>query len=649
MTISDLTIKKISADTDNYLSWLQQIDLSVNDDSLITGPYISPDYPVWSRYHDNFHFPLGMRKLLELGFAGIRDSAFDNAKKFTGNEQQYLLLIHQVYKELSRLIEACSKSAAAPKTLIEACQLYWFATVFRIGTSTIGRLDQHLIQFYLNDFTEGRLDKPKGRQIIAELLYRYEQRGSGKGDTLQNITLAGKDENGVDQTNELTYIILELCLENNYLEPKLNVRLDDNSPDRLRKLICEFQLKGTGICTVFNDEALIPGLRRYGRPARVAADYCADGCSEIILDGHGETWFRYIDCVKAIEHTLFNGEQNLPASKKLKYYAKFQEEINVKSPVEEGAKTGEFLKMKSFTEFYQAYLAQLKHQVDIILSTPYNSDEFPMRLFTAATMPDVLETASEPYSNTACFHTYGLFIGSLGTAVNSLAAIKSLVFEKKVISQEKLLLVLRNNFEGYRIIQQQCLNAPKFGNDDDYVDSLAVAIAEEFAAWVKEYKERAGRPILPGLYNHLFHHTAFSVGATPDGRKFGDPVGEHISPTPGTAIEGPTAIINSLVKINTGRQVFGSTLHLNIPSASLLGVPDQQQILKGLTRTLCNKRGSVININVLNSEVLREAQKDPERYKDLIVRVWGFSYYFTLMSKEMQDHIIARAEDKCAV
>lgn len=487
---------------------------------------------------------------------------------------------------------------------------------------------------------------PKARKIVVELLYRYEKRGGGLGDTLQNITLSGKDARERDQTNILTYMILELCLENNYLEPKLNVRLHKNSPDKLLDLVASLQLRGTGICTVLNDETIINGLKQYGRPAEIASNYCADGCSEIILDGVGETWFRYVDCVKAVEHTLFNGQENMPKNKQIKYYSKLQKAVDVKAPVEKGLQTGEFLKMNSFSEFYKAYLAQLKHQVSIILSKPYNSDEFPMRLFTAATMPGVIEKVNEPYTNKDCYHTYGLFIGSLGTAINSLAAIKSLVFERKLISKKDLLTALRDNFNGHQVIRQQCLNAPKYGNDDDSVDNIAVDVAKRFASWVRKYKERTGRPILPGLYNHVFHHTAFSVGATPDGRRFGDPVAEHLSPTPGTALKGPTAVINSLSKINTAEQIFGSTLHLNIPSSSLGDVPDQKRILIALTKAFCVKKGSVLNINVLNSDILKQAQNEPEKYRDLIVRVWGFSYYFTLMSREMQDHIIARAENK---
>ena len=382
----------------------------------------------------------------------------------------------------------------------------------------------------------------------------------------------------------------------------------------------------------------------YGRPEEIAAEYCADGCSEIILDGHGETVFRYIDCVKAVEHTLFNGGQNVSEAKELQYYDKNKEYIKIESPVPEGKKTGNFLNLRTFESFLEAYLEQIRYQIETILEKPYNQDRYPIRAYTAALMPGVLESGIDPFSNEACYHTYGLFIGSLGTAVNSIAAVKKLVYDEARIDKNELLNALRQNFSNDPVLRKLCLQAPKFGNDDDEVDTIAASIASCFKKWVVRYKDRLGRPTLPGLYNHLFHHTAYRVGATPDGRRCGDPVGEHLSPTPGTASRGPTAIINSVTKINTGEQIFGSTLHLNIPRTSLGNDDNASIVVKALNDVFCAKNGCVLNMNVLNAEMLREAQSNPEQYEDLIVRVWGFSYYFCHLSKEMQNHVIARAE-----
>lgn len=660
MNISNNFISSIKEDTSRYIAWLDKIELLVDKDFMLAGPFVSPEYEVWPRYHDNFHYPLGMRKLLNLGFSGIRDTALKNADNFKGNQKEYLLLINEVYRNVTDLItkiaaiakdknldnidKVCSNLIdSAPKTFIEACQVYWLAGVLRVGTSTIGRIDQHLYPFYAADLKKGIITKEEARQLLSELLFRFEKRGAGKGDTLQNIALSGMGINGEDQTNDLTYLILELMLEEKYIEPKINVRVNKNTPKRLWDLIAKLQITGRGICTLFNDEIIPFGLMEHGRPKDVAYDYCNDGCSEIILDGYGETWFRYIDCLKAVEHTFFNGEENIPEESRLQYYSNAGDYIEAKSPVQKGLKTGDFLSMNEFSQFYQAYLKQLEYQVKVILSQPYNSDKYPMRLFTAATMPDVLEKAQDPYTSSSCYHTYGLFIGSLGTAVNSLAAIKYLIYDKKTIAKDELFTALRNNFQDYPVIQRLCQQAPKFGNDDDYVDEMAVDIASQFAGWVRKFKDSTNRPIIPGLYNHLFHHTAYSVGATPDGRNFGSAVGEHISPTPGTAFHGPTAIINSVCKINIREQAFGSTLHLNLSLSSLKGVDSPEDVLINLTKVFCFKGGCVINVNVLDYLQLLEAQKYPDKYKDLVVRVWGFSYYFVNLSKEMQEHVIARA------
>lgn len=659
--ISETLINAITSDTERYIDWLNSIELYVDKSLFLAGPFLSPKYPVWPRYHDNFHYPLGMKKLLSLGFSGIKDLALKNADRFEGNQKQYLLLISQVYNEIINVIkkftivakdnnqnnifQVCNSLLQnPPKTFLEACQLYWFATIFRIGTSTVGRIDQHLFPYYKSDMERGIMNEDITKKIISGLLYRFEKRGDGKGDTLQNITLSGQNAKGEDKTNPLTYLILESFLENNYIEPKINMRISNKSPQRLLEYVTELQMRGSGICTILNDDAIIKGLLRYKRPVEIASEYCADGCTEIILDGVGATWFRYIDCVKAIEHTLFQGEENIPSKEKLQYYSNYQDYVDVEAPVAKGLRTQNFLTMKTFDDFYRAYISQIKYQVDIMLKPPFDSDEYPMRLFTAATMPEVLETATEPYTNPNCYHTYGLFIGSLGTAVNSLASIKSMIYEKEIIKKEELLSALRDNFENQPLIHQLCKEAPKFGNDDDYIDTMAVDIAKRFASWVRKYKDRTGKPILPGLYNHLFHHTAYRVGATPDGRKFGDPVGEHLSPSPGTTNKGPTAIINSVCKVNTSEQIFGSTLHLNIPKVSIQGNERPQNILNYLNKAFCHKGGCVLNVNILDVEQLLEAQKHPEKYKDLVIRVWGFSYYFTQLSKEMQDHVISRAK-----
>jgi formate C-acetyltransferase len=662
MGISDILIASIKEDTKRYIAWLDKIELFVDKDFILAGPFVTPEYEIWPRYHDNFHFPLGMGKVLNLGFSGIRDTALKNTANFNGNQREYLLLIHQVYKSISDLIarfasvakdkrldnvyKVCNNlTISPPQTFVEACQAYWFSAILRVGTSTIGRIDQHLYPFYAADLKKGLITLEGTRGLLSELLYRFEKRGAGKGDTLQNVTLGGSSFAGEDQTNELTYLILELAIKERYIEPKINVRVHKNSSERLWDLISELQISGRGICTVFNDDVISSGMMGYGRPREVAYNYCNDGCSEIILDGFGETWFRYIDCVKAVEHTLFNGEENMPEQSKLQYYSSTGDYIEAKSPVQRGQKTGDFLSMEDFSDFYRAYLKQLKYQIEVVLSEPFNSDKYPMRLFTAATMPDVLEKAQEPYTNSSCYHTYGLFIGSLGTAVNSLAAIKYLVYEQKTLDKGDLLAALRDNFKNYPVIQGLCQQAPKFGNDDDYVDKMAVDIAREFASWLREYKDGTGRPVIPGLYNHLFHHTAYSVGATPDGRSFGSPVGEHISPTPGTALHGPTAVINSVCKINIREQSFGSTVHLNIPLVSLKGTDSPRDVLINLAKVFCLKGGCVLNVNVLDYQKLLEAQKHPDKYKDLVVRVWGFSYYFVNLSKEMQDHVIARARE----
>lgn len=622
--------------------------------------------------NDNLHFPMNVGTLMRLGFAGIEAEALASAERQHGENAAFLRAIARCHRaareyglahaaEADRLtgigapedvprlhrIRTCCMTIGkrAPETLHEAVQLFWFAWTIR-GHGTIGRLDQHLWPFYRDDLAAGRVSRREALDLLCELWRGFNR--PGRGDTLRNVMLGGVDADGNDATNEMSHLMLEAALLVGDTEPHLNVRLHKNTPVAFVSQAVEVQLLGHGQGTVYNDELVIPSLVAAGVPLDKARNYANDGCNEIIIDGDSGIELEMVEAVKALELALFNGEPNaLPGEPFGKYWQRAEPGRKLVSRSATGFRSGDFTQMHSFDEFYQAFLRQYFFQIDRHLDglchrMKHCRENAVSSPFLAGTFPQVLASGVDLYRGGWTVPCWVMFGGSIPTVADALAAVREVVFEQRVCTPLELIDALRADFVGHEPLRRRLLAAPKFGNDIESVDKLAADIATEMCRHVKAYPTPTGKPIWPALFNHTYNDEAKIVGATPDGRRWKDPICEHYSPTPGRARNGPTAVIRSATQGPLADACGTSIFNLSLSRTLFPRTPGGVALLRGLLQGAIQHGAAVMNVAIYDVALLREAKRKPETHEDLIVRVWGYSARFIDLSDDQQDHIIAR-------
>jgi formate C-acetyltransferase len=553
-------------------------------------------------------------------------------------------------EELERIAEICSYVPAhTPRDFWEAVQAYWFvhlSVITELNTWDSfcpGHLDQHLFPFYKNGLQNGTLTREMAKELLECLWVKFNNQPappkvgvtaeeSATYTDFSNINLGGLGQDGSDGVNELTYLILDVIDEMRLVQPSSNIQLSKKSPDRFLKRACEIIRKGWGQPSIFNADLIVEELVRQGKTVEDARSGGISGCVETGCFGK-EAYILtgYLNLPKILEITLNNGHD--PATgKKI------------------GATTGDPTEFMSIDELFEAFNKQLKHFVDIKV----RGSNIIERLFAEqmpapflSTLIDDCITKGRDYNDGGPRYntTYIMPVG-IGTLTDSLAAIERHVFDDKQLNMEKLLKALRDNFEGHEPIRQMLWNkTPKYGNDDDYADDLLRAAFNSLYGVISGRKNTKG-----GFYavNYLSTtcHVYFGsvVGATPDGRRAQEPVSEGVSPVQGADRRGPTAVIKSVAKMDQVRT--GGTLLNQKFSPSLLEGESGLDNLAHLVRSYFKLDGHHVQMNVVTAETLRAAQQNPEKYRDLIVRVAGYSDYFCDLGKTLQDEIIARTEHK---
>lgn len=667
-----------------FINALREAPIFIPDNGVIAGPrrfYKDNPVEIWKKLEeedfflgiDNCHFPMNS-SFLQIGYRGIIEKASLQQEELSCEQREFLDAIRKVYKAAEEYIfkhalEAQCKysdadikdkrhfsviayscralSEGKPQNFIQAVQLFWFSWRLRgIFTSSIGRLDQYLYHFYKNDIEQGSLTKKEALNILIELWEAFNDAGSG--DTLKNLMLGGVDSDGKDSTNELSYLMLEASIIVRKPEPHINVRIHANTPKEFIQKVVELQLIGQGQPTIYNDDLLIPALAQYGVSLKSARNYSNDGCTEVIIDGESGIIFLQMEAVKSLELTLFNGEENSTLPKPVgKKWTNSMPEFDVKTNLRLGYKSGDVTKMNSFEEVYDAFIKQYLYQTDLMLQELCDTmlwlkEKGVSSPFLAATFPIALEKAVDPFRGGFNVECYQLLSGSITTVADSLAAMKKVVFEDKFCSISELLEALTSNFENHEELRQRLRNAPKFGNDDDYVDYIAADIAKRFCVHVLGYPTPNGKTIWPGLYNIDFNTFTKILGATPDGRKVGDAIAEHFSPAPGRAQNGPTAVINSATKAPLSLGFASSPLQITLSRSSVPKDEAGGRLLLSLLTASLKMGVVVLNTAIYDAEVLKQAKLNPEKYGDIVVRVWGFNARFVDLTEELQNHIIGR-------
>jgi len=540
-------------------------------------------------------------------------------------------------KELEEIAKICEWAPENPaRTFWEAVQTIWFIQVLLWIESNghsngFGRVDQYLYPYYKKDLEEGRLTKESVIKLIEYFFIKIaevdkvrpwtETVYQGGRPTYQSICLGGQTCDANDATNDLSYLFLEASARLKLPEPIVIIRVHSKTPDRfLVEAVKALMRHGGGIPNFFSDEAVIPALMDAGIPLKEARNYAMMACSEPIIPGkslsHG-LGIMYVNLPKVLELSL-NGGTNPntgiclhPASRNLKTF-------------------------RTFNEVVEAYKSQIKYY-----TLPFVSALIDYRI-------EIGKDVNEGGGPNAVLSNTLITVFGVPNVANSLAAIKKYVFEEKKISREKLDKAIVTNFEGPRSeeIRQVLLRAPKYGNDDDYVDLIAAEVANNFVSELKKYNPSPAG----GVYGPSFQTITGNVpagkevGATPDGRKSGEPLADNISPQAGTDVKGVTAMLKSVSKIDHSSCFNGSILNVKFHPTALKG--DGVRKLAWLIKTyLSDLKGWQVQFNIVSADKLRDAQKYPEENRDLIVKVAGYSAQYISLDKELQDQIIERTEN----
>lgn len=623
---------------------------------------------------DNMHFPLS-DFYLRCGVPGIIAKARETMKKIS--DTSCLEGVVSAWTAFARYIERhavlaekCSEQAAdrqekqryaqiaaicrrltegKPETFQEALQLFWFAYLFRspFGAGCIGRLDQYLKPFYEADCRRGRWNRQEALQSVMDLYRRLNENRTG--DTLRNLMLSGQDENGRDETCEVTYLLMEAYEKTPDAEPHLNVRIHPGTPERLKEACLRLLEHGGGQPTLYFDQWIMPAMEKAGIPHADACRYANDGCTETVIDGRGGICFWQFELVKTVELALFNGQENpfvTPVS--MKKSSARAPEFTPKTGLRIGFRSGAPEELKTFADFKAAFYRQMEAQLDWYMEQIRQKMEEDLTVtvtspFVAGTCEACLKTGKDPLRGGGfSVPNYQLLSGSVGTAADCLRAVELHVFEKKEVSLSELVQALSTDFAGREPLRQKLLHGPRYGNDDEKTDELAAELASFFIEKVNAFRGPQGRRLYPGLYNIDFKIAANLTGATPDGRRFRDAVAEHCSPTPGAARLGPTAVICSASRLPMREGFASSPLHLTLDKSGYQMGADRKQIIKTLMETAEEKGIPVLSLTMYDREELADARRHPEQHRDLIVRVWGFQARFVELDTDLQEHIMNR-------
>ncbi len=555
--------------------------------------------------------------------------------------------------ELREIASVCRQVPGRPaRTFWEAVQsVYFVHLISQIESNghsfSLGRLDQYLLPFYQTDLAGGRLTRQQAKEILELLWLKlfsiikvrpWDHTRFGLGyPTYQNVTIGGQTENGVDSVNDISYLVLEAIQDIRLTQPNVSSRIFNGSSNHFLTECARTIRSGFGMPAIQNDEIIIPALLEKGVSVKDAYNYAMVGCMETAVPGkwgYRVTGMTFVNILKVLENTLYNG-------------------VDPKSGVQLLPGKGNLADFRNFEEMYSAfydqymYFARLSFQMDTVADICI--EEMVPDAFASALVDDCLIRGLTIKEGGAIYDIISGPQSGIPNVANALFALKKLVFEEKILSPQSVMEALGTNFEnpGGEVIRQRMLSAHKYGNDLDDVDSLAVRVSKDYhEEMVKYHHTRFGRGPIGGGYAGSTGNISAnvplgaSVGATPDGRKAGEAIAEGISPVHGTDVGGPTKVMRSASKLPTIHSLC-QLLNLRL-SPNSLSTDAGIQRLVSLMRGFCNLRLWHVQFNTISTQMLLEAQLHPEKYRDLVVRVAGYSALFVTLDRATQDDIINR-------
>jgi len=626
-------------------------------------------------YGHNIH---GMEKVVKKGFLGIKKEAEDRlARLDLSNPEDFkksnflkgVVLVTEAaseigkrYADVSRELAKTEKDKARKRELLEiadvcdwvpahpartfheALQSYHFAWLMLILelyqdiAFALGRMDQYLYPYYINDIREGRINREKAQELLDCYILKLNYVGNKVQANAGSIGIGGYKSDGTDATNELTYMFLESMAHTRLADPWFAIHVHTKTPDELLIAAAELCSLGCGHPQFLNSDvgiaqilarASLGGTAPTLEDARLASNV---GCLEFVVPGKDSGYLYIADhnLARALELALNNGVSRIDGQKI-------------------GAETGDPRNFQSFEEVQEAFKKQVEwiRQKTQITGNHLEQkliDLYPM-IYESALIEDCIEKGLCREEGGARYNhnTGGTEVGS-SDAADSLAAIKKLVFDEKRITMTQLCDALDHNFQGYEDIHKMCLEVPKFGNDDDYVDEQKAWVLHQWAMEFMKLTNLRGGHGCPGGSSMSYYVPAGKVvGALPSGRLAREPLAPAGSPCAGKDVEGVTSVLKSMGKVDGTEILAGLSLTSRIDPA-VFKTRDGAKRLADLIRVFVDQKVFHLQLNVISSDTLKDAQNEPDKYKDLMVKVAGYNAYFTQLSKELQDSIIARTE-----
>jgi formate C-acetyltransferase len=550
-------------------------------------------------------------------------------------------------RDLLEVSRICRKLAdEPPSSFHEAVQSVWFLYVIlqmesNASSFSPGRMDQYLNPFFEEDFTGGTLTLEEALEIVEAIWLKFNQivymRNAESARYFAgfpigfNVALGGRNPGGGDASNLLSYLFLRAQAHIGLPQPNLSARLHEQSPDELIGECGRVIGLGSGMPQIFNDESIIPALEAQGISPEDAEDYAIVGCVELTTHGNSLGWSdaAMFNMVKALELSLNNG-RCLLTGKQL------------------GPETGYLTEFETFEQLEGAFARQLDHFINRMIAVCNVVDRIHAELlpspFLSSVIEDCTERGMDVTEGGAHYNLSGIQAIQVANLADSLAAVKKLVYEEGALSAETLLEALRSDFEGYETLRQELLNkVPKYGNDVQWVDDLGLQWISYFTEKLKGYTNARGGPFHTGLYTVSAHvPMGRNVGATPDGRKAGQPLADGgVSAVYGRDQTAPTALLKSVSRIDSMLGSNGTLLNMKF-LPNLFRTDRDIQKFSSFLRTFVKLRIHHVQFNVLRREDLLAARKDPEGHRSLTVRVAGYTAYFTELAGDLQDEIIAR-------
>ena len=544
-------------------------------------------------------------------------------------------------KELLEIAEICARVPEHPaRTLHEALQSFVFVQmamhIEQDGWSiSAGRFDQYMYPFYKRDIEEGRLDRDSALELVLSAWIKFVEnvRETVKITTYQNLTLGGQLEDGSDASNEFSHLCLDATMMTGFTQPALSARWHKNTDPDFWRHVMECVAEGVGMPALFNDDVIYEALEYNGISKKDLWNYGIVGCVEASIPGQmqGMTAGGHLNMAKALELALNDG-------------------ISRTSGQRIGPPTGDPRGFTSFEQLKKAYELQSKYLMAVNIESANIAGNVQKQLghcpLMSCLLDDCIAKGRDMVDGGTRYSLSGISVFGSSNAADGMMALKKLVFEDKIYTMEEVVGALNRNFEGYEEMRQIFIHQDfRFGNDVPETDALVNELCAMHADFAAIHPDMRGGHFTCGIWPVNGHvDSGEHTGALPDGRFSGEPITDGVGACQGRDVNGPTALLKSVARLNNVEQwAAGNTCNIKFSGASVKA-PGGLERMEELVEVFMELGGQELQINVVDAETLIDAQRNPAQYSDLIVRVAGYSAYFTMLSQKIQNEIISRTE-----